>query len=184
MGEVRDEDGFSLMEVMFAVGLLTFVIAGSVGAFAMLAKRATPEGTRDLAMIVAQNTLVRARAAAAYAPNPLPASDVAGLAAYVHSRTWALAVGRRRAVVPVKLVAASAICGQRAALELPLTVDTDYEEPGTPPAPTFSVTVTYPVNACEPGITRTVSLSEELPPVAFVPGTRVTHDLVNPPWGQ
>ncbi|MFN2461923.1 MAG: hypothetical protein ABR591_14785, partial [Candidatus Velthaea sp.] len=122
--------------------------------------------------------------AAAYAPNPLPASDVAVLRGYLHSRSWALALGRQTAVVPVTLAGPSGACGLRGPTVVPLTVDTEFEETGAPPVPTFSVTVTYPVNPCDAHVTRTVSLSEELPPVAFVPGTRVTHDLVNPPWGQ
>lgn len=179
----RDERGFTLIEVMVCVAVLVVVIGGTLGMFAAIAQRAQPDRTRDLALMVAQNTLVRARSAASYAPASLPNTNVATLGTFIDSRAWVLPIGTHTFTQNVPLISATSLCGSISPANVALTVTTDYEETGSPLARRFSVSVAYPVNPCTADVKQTVTIGEEIPTVSFVPGTRVTQ-AVAPPWGQ
>lgn len=177
------ERGFTLIEVIVCTAMLVVVIGGTLGMFAAVANRAQPDRTRDLALMVAQNTLLRARAAASYAPAVLPNPNVATLSTYVDSRAWVLPIGTQAFTESAPLVSATSLCGAATTKPIALDVRTDYEESGTPPARQFTVTVAYPVNPCTNDAKKTVTVTEEMPTLAFVPGTRVTQSIA-PPWGQ
>jgi Tfp pilus assembly protein FimT len=179
----RSEAGFTLLEVTVSTALIATVIIAAVGMFANVAREAEPDRTRDLATQEARNQLTYARAAVAYAPASETNVDTTALATFSATRTWALSPGDHTFTTTARLLTPGSYCGQSAlGITVPLTVNTNYQE--TSGSHTFTVVVTYPPNPCVPATTSTVTLSEELGPVAFVPGTVVTRLLPGPPWGQ
>ena len=172
------ERGFTLLELLVCVGILAAASAATAGAFAAVARNAGPPAARDAALMVAENALVRARAAIAYASSP--AQDGPAL---LRDRSWGLVPGTTQYVAGAHLRAA-AMCATGAPLLLRLPVATAYD----PASERFTVVVTYPRDPCRVGGdgtiatdgARTVSLTETLPPSAYVPGQTVHRDVPTP----
>jgi type II secretory pathway pseudopilin PulG len=183
MTELRGQAGFSLLEAIVSTAAIAVVIAGAAGALAAIARGAEPNRVRDLATQTARNQLTYARAATMYAPPSASGLNTASLATLAATRTWALATGPRTFMTSGTLLSPTALCGTNGTvMTVPLTVTTDYEESAS--SLTFTATVTYPPNPCDPATTASVTLSEELGPIAVVPGTIVTRSITNPPWGE
>ncbi len=172
------ERGFSLLELLVCVGMLAAASAATAGALAAIARNAGPSATRDAALMVAQNALVRARAAIAYA-----SSSALDGPALLRDRSWGLVPGATQYVAGGELRAATP-CGATEPRPLRLPVTTAYD----PATERFSVVVTYPRDPCAlssdgtipPGQARTVSLTETLPPSAYPPGQTVYRDVPTP----
>jgi type II secretion system protein I len=172
------ERGFTLLEVLVCVAILAVVSAATFGAFAAVARNATPGGARDVALMVGENALARARAAVAYASSP--SQDASALLA---GRTWALRPGETDYVAGAQLRAA-AMCGTTGSHTLRLPVAAAYDAANE----RFTVVVTYPRDPCRvgsdgtipPGDAATVTLGETLPPSAYPPGQTIHRDVAPP----
>jgi len=175
-----DERGFTLLELLVCVAILALASAATLGAFAAVARNATPGAARDVALMVAENALARARAAAAYAPSA--AADASALLA---DRSWALVPGDTRYVAGAELHA-SAMCGANASvpLRLRLPVAVTYD----PASQRVTAVVTYPRDVCRTaaggsiadGDAATLVLGETLPPPAYAPGATILRDIATP----
>lgn len=169
------ERGFTLLELTVCVAILALAGAATIGAVAAVARRATPGTTRDVALMVAENVLARARAAVAYVPAPGdPAASARGLG-------WGLQPGTTTFNAGARLRAA-AICGGAATLDLVLPVAVTYDGGAT-----LSVDVTYPRDPCAvrggviPSNDRqTLHVATLLAPPAFAPGERITRTIAPP----
>jgi prepilin-type N-terminal cleavage/methylation domain-containing protein len=172
------ERGFSLLELLVCVGILAAASAATAGAVAAIAHNAGPSAARDVALMVAENALVRARAAIAYASSPAQSGP-----ALLHDRSWGLVAGATAYVAGAQL-RATAMCGANAPLVLRLPVATAYD----PVSERFTVVVTYPRDPCRVGgdgtiaaaERRTVSLTATLPPSAYPPGQTIGRDVPTP----
>jgi prepilin-type N-terminal cleavage/methylation domain-containing protein len=172
------ERGFTLLELLVCVGILAAASAATAGAFAAVARNAGPGATRDVALMVAEKALVRARAAVAYASSPAQSGP-----ALLRDRSWGLVPGASEYVAGAQL-RAGAMCGANAPLLLRLPVATSYD----PASERFTVVVTYPRDPCRVSGdgaiatdgARTVSLSATLPPSAYPPGQTVGRDVPTP----
>jgi type II secretory pathway pseudopilin PulG len=172
------EPGFALLEVLACVGLLAIAAAATLGALATLARNAGPAVARDAALMVAENTVARARAAIAYASSPTQDGP-----ALLTDRSWGLHPGESDFVAGAQLQAA-ALCGTASALTVKLPVTVTYDAP----AERLTVVVTYPRDPC--GVagdgtilgydTATVTLAQTLGPSVYPPG-QVVHRDVQPP---
>jgi prepilin-type N-terminal cleavage/methylation domain-containing protein len=173
-----DERGFTLLELVVCVAVIALASAAAFGAFAAVARNATPGTARDVALMVAENALARARAAAAYAPASAP--DATALLA---DRSWALAPGETRYTAGAQL-RANALCGASEALSLRLPVVAAYDVASA----RFTVVVTYPRDVCRvapdgtiaDGNSATLTLGETLPPPAYAPGATIHRDIAPP----
>ena len=164
------ERGFTLLEVLVCVAILAVASAATVGAFAALARNATPGGVRDLALMAGENALVRARAAVAYA-----ASSSQDGPALLADRSWGLVPGGRAYLAGVELGAA-ARCGAGGPVRLQLPVAAAYDAANE----RFTVVVTYPRDPCAPGNAATLTLTESLPPSVYPPGQTIHRDVPPP----
>jgi prepilin-type N-terminal cleavage/methylation domain-containing protein len=172
------ERGFSLLELLVCVALLTIAGAATVGAFAALARNATHGIARDAALATGENALARARAAVAYASSP--AQDGTAL---LGDRSWALVPGQTTYVAGAEL-RASAMCGAAVPLQLKLPVAAAYDAANE----RFTVVVTYPRDPCRvasdgtipPDDAATLTLAETLPPSAYPPGQVLRRDVAPP----
>ena len=172
------ERGFSLLEVLVCVAILAVVSAATLGAFAAIARSATPGTARDVALMAGENALARARAAVAYASSPV--QDASTLLA---GRTWALRPGVTGYVAGAQLRAAAA-CGDSAPRILRLPVAATYDAANE----RFTVVVTYPRDPCgvaadgsiPAGDAATVTLAETLPPSVYPPGQTIHRDVAPP----
>jgi prepilin-type N-terminal cleavage/methylation domain-containing protein len=172
------ERGFTLVELVVCAGLLALASAATVGAVAALAKNAAPQTARDVAMMAAENALVRARAAVAYASSP--AQDPAALLA---DRSWGLVPGAVATVAGAQ-VRAPAACGRTTPQTLTMPVATTYD----PATERFTVVVTYPRDPCRvaadgsipAGDAASVTLGETLPPSVYPPGQELRRDVMPP----
>ena len=173
-----DERGFTLLEVLVCVALLAIVSAATFGAFAAVARNATPGIARDLALMTGENALARARAAVAYASSP--SQDASAL---LGARTWALRAGETSYVAGAQL-RASATCGDATPRLLRLPVAATYDAANE----RFTVVVTYPRDPCRvasdgtiaAGNAATVTLAETLPPSVYPPGQSIHRDVAPP----
>lgn len=171
------ERGFTLLEVLVCVAVLAIASAATAGAFAALARNATPGTARDVALMAAENALARARAAVAYASSP--AQDASALLA---ARTWALRPGETGYVAGAQLRAGT--CGDAAPRTLRLPVAAAYD----PPTERFTVVVTYPRDPCRVGSdgsipaddAATVTVAQTLPPSVYPPGEPIHRDVAPP----
>ncbi len=172
------ERGFTLLELVAAVGVLALGGAATAGAFAALARNAAPGAARDAALTVAENALARARAAVAYVPTPAPDGSAAAA-----DRSWALTPGETSYLAGAQLRGA-APCGTAAATTLRLPVTAAFDAP----TQRFTVVVTYPRDPCAVASdgtipaaqAETVTLSETLPPSTYAPGQTLTRDVAVP----
>ena len=173
-----DERGFTLLELLLCVGLLALASAAALGACAGVARNAAPGATRDVALMVGENALARARAALAYASSP--AQDGTALLA---DRSWALVPGSSAYVAGAQL-RSSALCGSDVPRVVQLPVATAYDAQNE----RFAVVVTYPRDPCRVAAdgtipdddAATVTLAETLPPSAYPPGQVVHRDIAPP----
>jgi type II secretion system protein I len=173
-----DERGFTLLELALCVAILALAGAAAVGAFAAVARNASAGASRDVALMVAENALARARAAVAYASSA--SQDGTALLA---DRSWALTPGSASFVAGAQL-RASAQCGSNGPQILRLPVTTTYDAANQ----RFTAVVTYPRDPCADasggtiasGDTATVTLSETLPPSAYPPGQMIHRDVPPP----
>ena len=171
------ERGFTLLEVLVCVAVLALASAATAGAFAALARNATPGTARDVALMAAENALARARAAVAYASSP--AQDASTLLA---ARTWALRPGETDYVAGAQLRAGT--CGDTAPRTLRLPVAAAYD----PANERFTVVVTYPRDPCRVGSdgsipaddAATVMVAQTLPPSVYPPGEPIHRDVAPP----
>lgn len=128
------ERGFTLLELLLCVGILAMASAAALGAFAALARNATPGTMRDVALNAAENALVRARSAVAYA-----SSATQDGTALLGDRSWALVPGRSTYLAGASLRAAGA-CGDATARVVRMPVAVSYDAPNE----RVTVVVTYP----------------------------------------
>ncbi len=167
------ERGFTLIELVVCTGILALAAAATAGAFAALARAASPPVARDAALSVAENVLARARAAVAYLPSGAASSQ----------RTWALNAGKSTFLAGARLVAAMP-CGSPTPRTVQLPASTTYDAS----TEQFTVVVTYPRDPCAVGDdgtipandASTVTLEETLPPSVYAPGTAVYRDVATP----
>jgi type II secretion system protein I len=172
-----DERGFTLLELLVCMAIVAVTTAATLGAFAALARNATPGTVRDLALMTAENALARARAAVAYA-----SSSTQDGPALLGDRSWALTPGETRYVAGAQLRPGS--CGNSAPAMLQLPVVATYD----PPNERFTVTVTYPRDPCRvasdgtipAGDAASAQLAETLPPSVYPPGQTVHRDISTP----
>jgi prepilin-type N-terminal cleavage/methylation domain-containing protein len=172
------ERGFTLLEVLVCVGVLVLAGAAGAGAFAAVARQATPGTTRDLALMVGENALARARAAIAYA-----SSASADGTTLLSDRSWGLVPGETEVVAGGQL-RASAMCGVATPLVVRLPIAATYDTT----TQRFTVVVTYPVDPCAlasdgsipTADAATLTLGETLPPSAFPPGQVLTRQVATP----
>jgi prepilin-type N-terminal cleavage/methylation domain-containing protein len=172
------ERGFTLLEVLVCVGVLVLAGAAGVGAFAAVARQATPGTTRDLALMVGENALARARAAIAYASS----SHAAGTT-LLTNRSWGLVPGNTDIVAGGQLRAA-AMCGAATPLVVRLPIAATYDTT----TQRFTVVVTYPRDPCSVGVdgsipaadAATLTLGETLPPSVYPPGQVLTRQVATP----
>ncbi|HZO94933.1 MAG TPA: prepilin-type N-terminal cleavage/methylation domain-containing protein [Candidatus Baltobacteraceae bacterium] len=185
------ERGFTLVELVVAVGVLAIAGAATAGAFAAVARNAAPGGVRDAALTVAENALTRARAAVAYAPPSAPDGTPPA-----PDRSWALVAGTTSYVAGAQLrgpspcgaaspqTAPGAAPNASSAVTLKLPVTTTFD----PSAQRFTVVVTYPSDPCgvpsdgsiPSALQRAVTVSETLPPSAYPPGQTLVRDVAPP----
>jgi prepilin-type N-terminal cleavage/methylation domain-containing protein len=167
------EAGFTLIELVVCLAILAVVGAATIGAVAAVARNAVPNVTRDVALMVAENTLVRARAAAAYVPQATGAAPVdPATANLISAQPQQFTAGAQ--------LRASDLCGShQQSRTLRLAVATSYA------ANVFTVRVTYPRNPCAaaPGGAvgaadeASVTLSATLAPPLYVPGHVITRTV-------
>jgi prepilin-type N-terminal cleavage/methylation domain-containing protein len=173
-----DERGFTLLELAVCVAVIAMASAAALGAFAAVARNATPGAARDAALMVAENALARARAAAAYAPSSAPDAS-----AMLADRSWALAPGETRYVAGAQL-RANALCGASEGVRLRLPVVAAYDVASA----RFTVAVSYPRDPCRvaadgaiaDGGAATLTLGETLPPPVYAPGATIRRDIAPP----
>lgn len=171
------ERGFSLLELLVCVGVFAVASAAGVGAFAAVARNATPGSARDLALMVAENALARARAAVAYASSPT--QDGTALLA---DRSWALIPGESDYLAGAQL--RGGVCGDTTPRQLALPVAATYD----PSTDRFTVVVTYPRDPCRAGADGTIpaddaltlTLGTTLPPSVYPPGQVLRRDVMPP----
>ncbi|MGB8266987.1 MAG: prepilin-type N-terminal cleavage/methylation domain-containing protein [Candidatus Velthaea sp.] len=179
------ESGFTLVEVVVVVALVAIAGLASVAAVAAIGRNGEPQTNRNLALMVARNALERARAAAAYLPlaaTPAASSRVAAFAR-AGDASYVLQLGATSFSAQVAVPAVT--CGSGSVRQIALSGTAVV----TPPAAgatgtTIAVNVTYPPSACAPSATRSVSLSETLPPPLLAPGTQVYAPLSGEPAEQ
>jgi prepilin-type N-terminal cleavage/methylation domain-containing protein len=172
------ERGFTLLELLVCTGLLTIAAATTFGAFAALARNATPGTSRDAALMVAENVLARARAATAYASSPVLDGP-----ALLTDRSWALHPGATLFTAGAQL-RANAACNATEPKQLRLPVTASFDNSSQ----RFSVVVTYPRDVCRvapdgtipPDDAATLTLAETLPPPVYPPGQVIHHDVLPP----
>jgi len=161
------EAGFTLIELVLCVAIIALAGAATLGALAAVARNATPGVTRDVALMVAENALARARAAAAYVPlgTGTAASDPAA-AGLLNAGTQHYLGGAQ--------VRGNDLCGADAVRTLQLPVTTSYA------ANVFTVTVRYPRNPCTTTADATLTESETLAPPLYLPGHVVSRAVAVP----
>jgi prepilin-type N-terminal cleavage/methylation domain-containing protein len=172
------ERGFTLLEVLVCTGLLTIAAAATFGGFAALARSATPGTPRDVALMIGENVLARARAAAAYASSPVQDGP-----ALLADRSWALRSGTTAFVAGAQL-RANAMCNATEPKQLRLPVTTAFDNTSQ----RFTVVVTYPRDPCRvapdgtipPDDAATLALAETLPPPVYAPGQVIHRDVLPP----
>ena len=174
------ERGFTLIELVITIGLVALVSLATIGVLASLAKRSEPSTTRDLALMVAQNTLERARVAAAYLPIVTdPSQDAAAKTRASSGDTSFILNTAASFTARAKLPTSTCATSGADATILDLAVQTTLSGTNV-----FRVTVQYPVNECVPSQTATLALSEVLPAPVPIPGTRVYQPLYGEPSVQ
>ncbi|GAC1584654.1 MAG: hypothetical protein NVS3B28_06160 [Candidatus Velthaea sp.] len=167
------ERGFTLIELVVTIAIVALVSLASIGIIAALAKNGESNINRDLALMVAQNTLERARVAAAYLPLVSdPAQDAA-------AKARAAAGDTSYILTPASAFTATAKLPASSCATIALAVTTSLSG-----ANVFRVRVRYPVNACTAGATATVDLTEALPAPVPIPGSRVYQPLFGEPSVQ
>ena len=172
------ERGFTVLEVLICVAILAVCSAATFGAFAAVARNATPGTARDVALMAGENALARARAAVAYASSP--DQDASAL---LTGRAWALRSGATGYVAGAQL-GAGASCGDTVPRVLRLPVVATYDAVNE----RFTVVVTYPRDPCRvtadgsvaAGDAATVTLAETLPPSVYPPGQTIHRDVAPP----
>ena len=169
MRTCRTDAGFTLLEVVCCVAVLAIGIAGTLGAVAAVVRNAENGATRDVALMVAENALARARAAALYVPAAQPSPDAA-----VANASWALRSSA--SYTAGATVLGPALCGSGTAT-FALAVSTTYGAASN----AFTVTVTYPQNPCSPsGPATSVTLTQTLPTPHYAPGTQLVRTIAPP----
>ncbi|GEM_PF-1517835 len=155
------EAGFSLIEVLACVALLAIGISVAIGAVAAVARGNATATRRGVALMTARNVFTRARAVAAYYPD---ASTT-----HLNDRTtWAL-----RAACTYSTTASIPQPGAPQATVL-LDVSTTFlNGTGTDYSGTFSVNVSYPINAEANAPKQSVTLSERFAPSGFSKATTI-----------
>ena len=169
------ERGFTVLEVVVCVGLFAIASAATAGALAATLRNASAGATRDVALMIADNALVRARAAIAYAASP-DGVDVTPLLA---DRSWGLHAGSSASTAGGAIVA-PAPCAGGAAHLVRFAVTTTFDNA----TQRIAVRVTYPRDPCEaapaPADLQSVTLSQTLPPSVYAPGQTLVRDVLTP----
>lgn len=160
------EAGFTLIELVVSLAIVAVVSAATIGAVAAVARNAVPNVARDAALMVAENTLVRARSAAAYVPQSTGAAPADPAAASL------INAQPQQFIAGAQLRANNLCGGSQLVRTLRLPVATSYA------ANVFTVRVMYPRNPCSVGSNGAISsgdeavltLSTTLAPPVYVPG--------------
>ena len=163
------ERGFALLEVVCCIAVLAIAMAATLGAVAAVARNAENGATRDAAMMVAENAMARARAAADYVPSAQANPDTAS-----QNASWAFAANASYTAGARLLGPALCAAGSKT-LQLPVT--TSYSSSTN----AFTVNVTYPRDPCAAsGVTATLVLTQTLPAPHYVPGTTLVRSIPVP----
>jgi Tfp pilus assembly protein PilV len=169
------ERGFTVLEVVVCLGLFAMACAACAGALAATVRNAMPGVTRDLALMIADNALVRARAAVAYAAS----ADGVDVTPQLADRRWALRAGSSASSAGGTIVGPAACAGGGSQL-VRFAVTTTFDNA----TQRIAVSVTYPRDACDPAPApadlRTVTLSQTLPPSVYAPGQTLVRDIATP----
>jgi hypothetical protein len=164
-----------LIELVLCVAILALVGAATLGALAAVARNATPNVTRDAALMVAENALVRARAASAYVPIATGAAATDPAAAHL------INAGSQQYVAGAQL-RANDLCGSAGQVRtLQLAVTTRFA------GNVFSVMVRYPRDPCATGTAgssatydASLTQSETLAPPLYLPGHVISRPVAVP----
>jgi prepilin-type N-terminal cleavage/methylation domain-containing protein len=172
-GTLHDEAGFSLIEVVVCVAVLTFGCVAALGAFPPLVRNADAGLMRAAATSIARNAIERVRAAVAYYP-PGSALDPAARARTTADHAWALV---RSSTYDTVARFERSFCGSAAlTTDVPMTVTTSYDATSD----TVAVSVQYPPSPCVPSAHTTVTLSALLAPSAYAPQTVLPQTVADP----
>jgi len=164
---------------VIVVAIVTIAVTATIGLLAALSKGSASGFNRGLAMMTAQNTLARARTAAAYFPLARSQAQSDAVAADAATQSKAYILNASSSFAATERFPAST-CGVSggAASTITRNVATTLVQN------VFDVKVTYPHSACAQTGTETVEMSEVLPPASFIPGTRVYQPLAHEPTDQ
>ncbi|GAC1412312.1 MAG: hypothetical protein NVSMB64_22540 [Candidatus Velthaea sp.] len=174
------ERGFTLIELVVTIAIVALASLATLGLIAAIVKNGAPNLNRDLALMIAQNTLERARVAAAYLPLVSdPSQDAAAKTRAASGDTSYILTAASSFSAAAKLPDSTCAASGAGVARLALEVTTSLSG-----ANVFSVSVRYPVNACSPGATASVDLTEVLPAPIPIPGTRVFQPLYGEPSVQ
>jgi prepilin-type N-terminal cleavage/methylation domain-containing protein len=170
----ESQRGFTLIELVIALAVIAAIGATAVGALAAVSRAAMPNVMRDGALMVAENTLARARAAAAYVPlgDGVAPTDPAD-ANLLRPTPTTFTAGVR---IPSLAVCANAAPNaDPAATVITVSASTAYAKN------VFTVTVTYPRDRCNANSeTASVILHETLAPPLYLPGHTITRNVADP----
>jgi prepilin-type N-terminal cleavage/methylation domain-containing protein len=172
---VPAEAGFSLIEVMVSVALLSIGVWISATAVIAYARVMHPIPYRDVALEEAQNVMTRALALSAYhAVGSYPSATT--------TYQSVTAVPPDQALVAAPVTYTVNVPGPDAS-PVPLTVHTSFVPAGPYGAGKFTVQVIYPNEPLPPpnGQLSDVYLVEEIPAPAYAPGTTINVRLPGEP---
>ena len=172
----RGQEGFSLIETLVAVALVTLALSGTFGAILAFALLPREHANRALALQVAQNLLVRARAASAYYPRqPDPSATLAP--GYADPANLPLTPASSYDLEAERAVPQPTGTPTLERIRLHVRTTFTPDRPNAGYAGTFSVAVDYPLAGTRTG---SVQLSTDLAAPSFVPGTRVGTSVQEP----
>jgi len=166
--------GFTLIELVISLAVIAAIGAAAVGALAAVSRAAMPNVMRDGALMVAENALARARAAAAYVPvgDGAASTDPAD-ASLLRPTPTAFTAGVR--VPSIAACANAAPNADPSATVVSVAVTTAYAKN------VFTVTVAYPRDRCSAAsATAAVVLHETLAPPLYLPGHTITRGIADP----
>ena len=171
---MRSEDGFTLIELVVAVGILAMGCVIGLALLPSLLHESESGLLRAAATMLAQDQIVRVRAAVAYYP-PGAVFDPDARARTTANHGWAL---NPSATANEVVRFRRSLCGTGGATtDVPMSVSSTYD----PNADLLVVTVGYPHAVCVSGAARdSVTLSAQLAPAQYAPLTALQATTLDP----
>lgn len=171
---VTSEDGFTLIELVVAVGILAMGCVVTLALLPSLLHQSESGLLRAAATTLAQDQIVRVSAAVAYYP-PRTVFDPVSRARTTTNHAWALNLSATATDV-VRLRRSLCAAGG-ATTDVPMSVSSTYD----PNADVVVVTVGYPHTVCDPGAARdSVTLTAQLAPAQYAPQTVLQATILDP----